>query len=113
MKTRYKQMLKVMQAKGETPAPGPEKTWSLYILECSDGSLYTGVTNDLERRVGQHNAGTASKYTRTRLPVSLVYHEQCGSRTAALVGECRVKEMSRKQKVRLIGTGDAGKTDAP
>ncbi len=103
MKTRYKRMLSVMKVKEELAPAVVDKLWSLYILECSDGSLYTGVTNDLERRVEQHNAGTASKYTRVRRPVVLVYHEVCGTRTAALVRECRVKELPRKEKVKLIG----------
>ncbi len=101
MNPRYKKMLGIMKERDTTPV-SPEKAWSLYILRCSDGTLYTGVTNNLERRIGQHNAGTASKYTRVRRPVSLVYHELCGSRTAALVRECQVKELPRKAKLRLI-----------
>ena len=51
-------------------------SWVVYMVRCSDGTLYTGVTNDLERRMSAHQAGTASKYTRARLPVELVFHEE-------------------------------------
>jgi putative endonuclease len=94
-------MLAGMQ-KNEKPGSAvlPEQ-WFLYILECSDGTLYTGITKNLERRFAQHNAGTASRYTRVRRPVKFVYNEQCSTRTAALVRECEVKEMTRERKKRL------------
>ena len=81
---------------------GPEKPWMVYIMECSDGSFYTGVTNDLERRQQQHNEGTASRYTRSRRPVTLRYQEICGSRSQALIRECSLRLLSRKQKVELV-----------
>ena len=59
--------------------------WFLYIIECSDGSFYTGITKDVDRRLQEHNAGKASKYTRRRLPVRLRYTEECADRTEALV----------------------------
>ncbi len=83
-----------------------EKPWILYIVECSDGSLYTGVTNDLERRIQQHNEGVASRYTRSRRPVHLRYHEVCQSRQHALIRECAVKLMSRAEKRALIASSD-------
>ena len=77
-------------------------TWFVYILRCVDGSLYTGITNDLTRRCEQHNAGTASRYTRGRLPVVLVYQEDQGSRSAALKRELEIKALSRQEKESLI-----------
>jgi predicted GIY-YIG superfamily endonuclease len=79
-----------------------KKTWRLYILKCSDNTLYTGITNDLPRRLVQHNSGTASRYTRSRLPVSLVHQEQCQGRSNALKKEYRMKSLSRKEKVEYI-----------
>ena len=76
--------------------------WQVYILRCSDGSLYTGVTNDLARRVEQHNAGTASRYTRSRLPVEVVYHAKQTSQSAALKRELAIKALSRKAKETLV-----------
>ncbi len=77
-------------------------TWFVYILRCADGSLYTGITNDLIRRCEQHNAGTASRYTRSRLPVVLVYQEAQGSRSVALKRELEIKALSRQEKESLI-----------
>ena len=81
-----------------------EKTWFVYILRCADGTLYTGITNDLNRRCDQHNAGTASRYTRSRLPVVLVYQEPQGNRSVALKRELAIKALSRRQKELLIET---------
>jgi len=80
-----------------------EGPWFVYIVECRDGSLYTGITNNLERRVREHNDGTAARYTRSRRPVTLRYQEQIASRSGALVRECAVKLLTRKQKDELIG----------
>lgn len=74
----------------------------VYILRCGDGTLYTGWTNDLEARIKTHNAGLGSKYTRTRLPVELAYFEECESRQAAMRREWRIKQLTRKQKLKLI-----------
>ncbi|MCA9020230.1 MAG: GIY-YIG nuclease family protein [Planctomycetaceae bacterium] len=76
--------------------------WFVYILRCADGSFYTGITTDLNRRCDQHNAGTASRYTRSRLPVSMVYHEDQATRSLALKRELKIKAMSRKVKEELI-----------
>lgn len=76
--------------------------WFVYILRCADGSLYTGITNDLERRLEQHNAGTASRYTRSRLPVVLEYREEQPNQSMALKRELAIKSMSRKAKEALI-----------
>ena len=76
--------------------------WFVYILRCADGSLYTGITNDLPRRLKQHNDGTGARYTRTRRPVTLAYREECRDRSAALVRECAVKAYPRPRKQALI-----------
>lgn len=80
----------------------PDKDWFVYILCCADDSLYTGITNDLPRRCEQHNAGTASRYTRSRLPVELVYQETQRNRSLALKREANIKALSRQQKKWLI-----------
>lgn len=72
-----------------------------YILKCSDGSLYCGWTNDLEKRLSAHNAGTASKYTRTRRPVELIYFEEFQTRQEAMSREFRIKKLTRAEKLRL------------
>jgi len=76
--------------------------WMLYILKCRDGTLYTGITNDLPRRITQHNNGTASRYTRSRLPVKLVQQERCRGRSSALKKEYAMKQLSRKEKTKYI-----------
>lgn len=77
-------------------------TWFIYILRCADGTLYTGVTVDLARRCQQHNAGTASRYTRSRLPAELVYREESTGRGAALKREYAIKRLTRRGKLGLI-----------
>ena len=72
-----------------------------YIVECSDGTFYTGWTTDPERRVSQHNRGVGAKYTSTRRPVKLVYLESLPDRVAAMKRELAIKRMSRAQKIRL------------
>ena len=74
----------------------------VYILKCSDGSLYTGITNNPERRLKAHNAGTASKYTRVRRPVEFVYIEKAPDKSAALRREIEIKKLSRSEKLALI-----------
>ena len=76
----------------------------MYIVRCADDSLYTGVTNDLERRVQQHKAGTASRYTRSRLPVTLVYKEPQLTQNMALKRELSIKALSRTAKETLIAS---------
>ncbi len=79
--------------------------WSVYVLRCADGSLYTGVTTDLERRLRQHNDGSGAAYTRSRLPVSLAWHEDAADRPAALRRELQIKSLRRSAKLSLIGPG--------
>ena len=77
-------------------------SWYVYILQCSDKSLYTGITNNKERRLNQHNAGKASKYTRTKLPVDMVYSEPAADRSTATKREIAIKKLTRLQKLALI-----------
>ena len=106
MKPRYRSMLRKMEVReSQIPAPMTAATWSLYILRCGDGSFYTGVTTDIGRRFREHEAGRASRFTRTRRPVALVYQETCGSRSQALVRECAVKSLGRQGKEKLVAGG--------
>ena len=77
----------------------------VYVLECADGSLYTGYTTDLERRVAEHNAGDGAKYTRGRTPVEVVHVEAFDTKSAAMSREYEVKQLSRAAKERLVGWG--------
>lgn len=78
-------------------------SWHVYMVCCADGSLYTGVTTDVPRRLAQHNAGSAgARYTRARRPVKLVWHEVAASRSAAQQREAAIKRFSREQKLRLL-----------
>ena len=83
--------------------------WKLYILECKDGTLYTGITDDVERRLRVHNQGKGAKYTRSRTPVILRYTEDCPDRSSALRREIAVKQLSRNEKLKLCGLGLEGK----
>ena len=74
----------------------------VYLLRCADGSLYCGWTNDLEKRLAAHNAGTGAKYTRARRPVTLAWFEPCESREAALRREAAIKALSRAEKLLLV-----------
>ena len=92
-----------MPQKGRKPRLNPPgNRWFVYLLRCADGSLYTGIAKDVDRRCQQHNAGTASRYTRSRLPVVLVYQEGHASRSLALRREAAIKALSRRQKEMLI-----------
>lgn len=77
-------------------------SWKLYILRCRDGTLYTGITTDVEKRFAAHNAGKGAKYTRGRGPLELVYREDCGNRSAALKRELEIKALTREEKMKLI-----------
>ena len=76
--------------------------YQVYILRCGDGTLYTGITNDLPRRLAAHSSGRGAKYTRGRLPVELVWHEEQPDKSAALRRELQIKALSRAEKLRLI-----------
>ena len=73
-----------------------------YIVECSDGSFYTGWTNDLERRMKAHNEGRGAKYTKSRRPVKLAYFETFQTKEEAMSRECQIKQMTRKEKEALM-----------
>ena len=79
--------------------------WWVYVLRCADGSLYTGITTDLDRRLAEHNAGRAAKYTRTRRPVELAWCESASDRSAASCREAAIKKLSRHAKAMLIARG--------
>ena len=74
-----------------------------YILRCKDNSLYTGWTNNLEKRMEAHNTGKGAKYTKARLPVELVYYEEFETKEEAMRREFAIKKMTRKEKEKLIG----------
>lgn len=74
----------------------------VYILCCVDGTLYTGITNSIIRRVAAHNNGKGAKYTRNRIPVEMVYQEECSDKSAALHREYEIKRMTRAEKLKLI-----------
>lgn len=76
--------------------------WYVYILECSDGTYYTGITNDLDKRLAKHNAGRGARYTRTRRPVKMLWHEKVGEKSSAMKREIQIKKMARSQKEKLI-----------
>lgn len=79
-------------------------TFSVYIAECSDGTLYTGIAKDVHARILQHNTGMGAKYTKARRPVRLVYSCTCDSRSAALKREYEIKQLTRAEKLALIAT---------
>lgn len=94
MKLNYLRMIRRMR-------DGRRREWSVYILRCGDGSLYTGITKDVVARTERHNAGKGAVYTRTRRPVRLVYQENGLTRRKALVREAAIKAMPRPKKMAL------------
>ena len=80
-----------------------ESVWYLYILRCGDGSLYTGITTDVDKRLEMHRSGKGAKYTRGRGPLEVVYREECGTHSQALKREIAVKRLSPQQKRKLTG----------
>ena len=83
--------------------------WYVYILRCFDGTLYTGITNDLEKRVKAHAEGSGARYTRSRRPVEVVYWEPAESRSAATLREAEIKRLPRKHKLAMIADGEKRK----
>ena len=79
-----------------------DKKWYVYLLSCGDGSLYCGITDDVERRLEMHRSGKGAKYTRGRGPLELIYTEELSSRSDALKREAFIKQLSRKEKLTLI-----------
>ena len=88
-------------------------TWTVYLLCCRDGSLYAGITTDLDRRLAAHNAGTASRYTRSRLPVRLVHQEAGFTHGTALEREAAIKRLSRAEKLELVASRSVNQPDKP
>lgn len=79
-----------------------EQNWNVYILRCGDGSLYTGISTDVQRRLAEHRSGKGAKYTRSRGPLELVYQEECPDKSAALRRELEIKALPRAEKLKLI-----------
>jgi predicted GIY-YIG superfamily endonuclease len=107
---KYSRMLKGMvalEADGQAAGlvEGPAEPWTVYILRCADGTFYTGIAKDVGKRVAQHNAGKGARYTRTRLPVVILYLEECPSRARALSREHAIKQLGREGKQRLVVRG--------
>lgn len=87
--------------------------WVCYLLECADGSLYCGITNDLDKRLAAHNAGLGAKYTRSRTPIRLAYSETHCDRSTALKREAAIKKLDRAQKLALIVSARAASMLSP
>ena len=81
-------------------------SWWVYILRCADGSLYTGIAADVERRTARHNAGTGAKYTRSRRPVEPVFREEHPTKGEALRREAAIKRLTREEKLKLIAQAE-------
>lgn len=79
-----------------------QNKWYVYLLRCSDGTLYCGISNDVEKRCKVHNSGRGAKYTRSRLPVRVVYKEEVSDKSAALKREYAIKKLSKVQKEKMI-----------
>lgn len=82
--------------------PSNPGSWLVYVLRCQDDSLYTGITNDLPRRLAAHASGRASKYTRSRLPVRIAYQEPQATKSLALKREAAIKRLPRRAKLALV-----------
>ncbi len=82
-------------------------SWNVYILECNDGNLYTGITNNLKRRIRAHNSGNGGRFTKCRCPVTLQYSRRVAARSAALKEEARIKRLPKAKKLALIKTTQA------
>lgn len=79
-------------------------SWLVYIVQCADGTLYTGSTTDVSKRIATHNAGAGAKYTRSRLPVTLCFTETCTDKSQAFKLEAQIKKLNRKQKIARMKT---------
>ena len=81
--------------------------WHTYIIKCNDGSLYTGITTDLEKRIAAHNAGKGAKYTASRRPIQLLYREEAANRSEASKRENTIKKLNRNDKLALCAKQDS------
>ena len=95
METKYLRMIRGIKKRGR-------KDWTVYILRCGDGSLYTGIAKDVRARVKQHSEGRGAAYTRTRPPVELVYQQEGLTHSKALIREAQIKAMPRSKKEEII-----------
>jgi predicted GIY-YIG superfamily endonuclease len=100
MESKYLKMIRGMKGKGK-------KDWTVYILRCGDGSLYTGIAKDVQVRLKQHSEGKGATYTRTRLPVTLLYQQQGLTHSEALIREAQIKAMPRFKKEEMISNGNS------
>lgn len=87
------------------------RRWFVYVLRCADGTLYTGSTTNVEKRLRAHNEGTGAKYTRQRRPCTLIYSEPSTDKSAALRREAAIKKLSRAEKLHLIEAGASRRTE--
>ena len=92
----------MMSLKKEMVALAQQQNNYVYIVRCRDQTLYTGWTNQLEKRIEAHNAGKGAKYTKARLPVEMIYHEEYPTKEEAMRREAAIKKLTRKQKIELI-----------
>ena len=97
MDAKYLRMIQGMKRRGR-------KEWTVYILRCGDGSLYTGIAKDVQARVNQHREGRGAAYTRSRLPVTLLYQQEGLTHSKALIREAEIKAMPRSKKEEIIST---------
>ena len=97
VETKYRRMIQGMKTKGR-------KEWTVYILRCGDGSLYTGIAKDVRARIKQHSEGRGAAYTRSRLPVTLLYQQEGLTHSKALIREAQIKAMPRSKKEEIILT---------
>ena len=95
MEAKYLRMISGMKKRGK-------KEWSVYVLRCGDESLYTGIAKDVQLRLSKHQKGKGAAYTRTHLPVALIYQENSLTRSAALIREAAIKKLPRVKKEKLI-----------
>jgi predicted GIY-YIG superfamily endonuclease len=109
MQARYRRMLRGL-ALG---LPRDPSEWSVYILRCGDGTLYTGIAKDVGKRLDKHRAGKGAAYTRAHLPLELVYQEAGMTRSQALVCEARIKTMPKARKEELARSSPAPGTTSP
>jgi predicted GIY-YIG superfamily endonuclease len=97
VETKYLRMIQGMKRRGR-------KEWTVYILRCGDGSLYTGIAKDVQARVNQHREGRGAAYTRSRPPVTLLYQQEGLTHSKALIREAEIKAMPRSKKEEIIST---------
>jgi putative endonuclease len=101
------------ESRRRRPPPAATKSWSVYVLRCAGGTLYTGITNDLEERLKAHRAGRGAKYTRGRLPLELMYVQRVASRGVAARREREIKSLGRCGKLALIGVEAGTRNSRP